>query len=238
MKELSKIISSLPESGIRKLQEAARQVPDCIRLETGEPNFITPEYICKAATKAMEDGFTKYTSVPGIKTLRDVIADDFEKRLGKRYDIDEIVVTGGATMALQLTLDCIGNPGDEILVPDPSWPVYTMQVMAAGLKPVPYVMPADNGFEPKRENIEPLITEHTKAIMVNTPSNPTGAVFSEETVKMIMDLAKKYDLYVLSDEIYDYLIYEGKHVSMKAMDTDERVILISGASKKYAMTGW
>ena len=99
-------------------------------------------------------------------------------------------------------------------------------------------MPADNGFEPKRENIEPLITEHTKAIMVNTPSNPTGAVFSEETVKMIMDLAKKYDLYVLSDEIYDYLIYEGKHVSMKAMDTDERVILISGASKKYAMTGW
>lgn len=238
MKELSKIVRSLPESGIRKLQEAARQVPGCIRLETGEPNFTTPEYICKAATKAMEDGFTKYTSVPGIKTLRDVIADDFEKRLGKRYSIDEIVVTGGATMALQLTLNCLGNPGDEILVPDPSWPVYTMQVMAAGLKPVPYVMPAENGFEPKRENIEPLISEHTKAIMVNTPSNPTGAVFSEETVKMIMDLAKKYDLYVLSDEIYDYLIYEGKHVSMKAMDTDDRVILISGASKKYAMTGW
>lgn len=238
MKVLSRTVSSLPESGIRKLQEAARQVPDCIRLETGEPNFITPEYICKAAEKAMEDGFTKYTSVPGIKTLRDVIADDFEKRLGKRYGIDEIVVTAGATMALQLTLNCIGNPGDEILVPDPSWPVYTMQVMAAGMKPVPYVMPAVNGFEPKRENIEPLITEHTKAIMVNTPSNPTGAVFSEETVKMIMELAKKYDLYVISDEIYDYLIYEGKHVSMKAMDTDERVILISGASKKYAMTGW
>lgn len=238
MKELSKKIKNLPESGIRKLQEAARQIPDCIRLETGEPNFITPKYICSAATKAMDDGFTKYTSVPGIKTLRDVIADDFEKRLGKRYDIDEIVVTAGATMALKLTLDCIGNVGDEILVPDPSWPVYTMQVLAAGLKPVPYVMPAENGFEPNYENIEPLINQHTKAIMVNTPSNPTGAVFSEKTVKMIMELARKYDLYVISDEIYDYLVYEGNHISMKAMDTDDRVILISGPSKKYAMTGW
>lgn len=238
MKELSKRISNLPESGIRKLQEAARQVPDCIRLETGEPNFITPDYICEAASQAMKDGFTKYTSVPGINSVREAISEDFEKRLGKKYPIDEIVVTGGATMALQLTLNCIGNPGDEILVPDPSWPVYTMQVITAGLKPVPYVMPADNGFEPKRENIEPLITGNTKAIMVNTPSNPTGAVFSKETVSMIMDLAKKYDLYVLSDEIYDYLVYEGEHVSMKAMDEEDRVILISGASKKYAMTGW
>ena len=99
-------------------------------------------------------------------------------------------------------------------------------------------MPADNGFEPKRENIEPLITDKTKAIMVNTPSNPTGAVFSEETVKMILELAVKYDLYVISDEMYDFLTYEGKHYSLKAMDPDGRVILISGASKKYAMTGW
>jgi len=213
-------------------------VPDAIRLETGEPNFKTPDYICEAATQAMKDGFTKYTAVPGIKTLRDVLAEDFTKRLGIEITANQIVVTGGATMALEITLGCLGNPGDEILIPDPSWPVYEMQVLSHGLTPVPYVMPADNGFEPKRENIEPLITDKTKAIMVNTPSNPTGAVFSQETVQMIMDLAKKYDLYVLSDEVYDYLTFEGKHYSLKTLDDDGRVILISGASKKYAMTGW
>lgn len=238
MKELSRIVTNLPQSGIRKLQDAAREVPDAIRLETGEPNFITPDYICEAATQAMKDGFTKYTAVPGIKTLRDVLAEDFTKRLGVKVTPNQIVVTGGATMALTITLGCLGNPGDEILIPDPSWPVYEMQVLSHGLTPVPYVMPADNGFEPKRENIEPLITDKTKAIMVNTPSNPTGAVFSQETVQMIMDLAKKYDLYVLSDEVYDYLTFEGKHYSLKSIDDDGRVILISGASKKYAMTGW
>ncbi|MCI8598531.1 MAG: aminotransferase class I/II-fold pyridoxal phosphate-dependent enzyme [Lachnospiraceae bacterium] len=238
MKELSKIMRNLPQSGIRKLQDAAREVPDAIRLETGEPNFKTPDYICEAATQAMKDGFTKYTAVPGIKTLRDVLAEDFTKRLGIEITANQIVVTGGATMALEITLGCLGNPGDEILIPDPSWPVYEMQVLSHGLTPVPYVMPADNGFEPKRENIEPLITDKTKAIMVNTPSNPTGAVFSQETVQMIMDLAKKYDLYVLSDEVYDYLTFEGKHYSLKTLDDDGRVILISGASKKYAMTGW
>lgn len=238
MKELSKIIQNLPQSGIRKLQDAAREIPDAIRLETGEPNFKTPDYICEAAAQEMKDGFTKYTAVPGIKTLRDVIAEDFGKRLGIGINANQIVVTGGGTMALEIVLGCIGNPGDEILVPDPSWPVYTMQVLSNGLTAVPYVMPADNGFEPKRENIEPLITDKTKAIMVNTPSNPTGAVFSEETVKMILELAVKYDLYVISDEMYDFLTYEGKHYSLKAMDPDGRVILISGASKKYAMTGW
>lgn len=238
MKELSKVIQTLPESGIRKLQDAAREVPDCIRLETGEPNFKTPEYICDAAKKAMDDGFTKYTPVPGIKSLRQVVAEDFSKSLNREVKMSEVIITGGAVMALEAALGSIGNAGDEILVPDPSWPVYEMQVMALSMTPVSYVMPADNGFEPRKENIEPLITDKTKAIMVNTPSNPTGAVFSKETVRMIMDLAEKYDLYVISDEIYDYLVYEGMHFSLKELDKDGRVILVSGASKKYAMTGW
>lgn len=238
MKELSKIVQNLPESGIRKLQDAAREVPDCIRLETGEPNFITPKYICDAAKKAMDDGFTKYTPVPGIKTLREVVAEDFSKRLGIEIKISEVVITGGAVMALNAALGSIGNPGDEILIPDPAWPVYEMLTLGHDMIPVPYVMPADNGFEPRREDIESRITAKTKAIMVNTPSNPTGAVFGEETVKMIMELAEKYDLYVISDEIYDFLVYEGAHYSLKSLDKDGRVILVSGASKKYAMTGW
>lgn len=238
MKELSQIIQNLPQSGIRKLQDAAREVPDAIRLETGEPNFRTPDYICEAATQAMKDGFTKYTAVPGIKTLRDVLAEDFSGRLGMPVLPEQIVVTGGGTMALEIALACLCNPGDEVLVPDPSWPVYTMQVLSNNLTAVPYVMPADNGFEPTRETIESKITDRTKVIMVNTPSNPTGAVFSESTVKMIMELAEKYDLYVISDEMYDYLTYEGEHYSLKKLDHDGRVVLISGASKKYAMTGW
>ena len=238
MKELSRIVKNLPQSGIRKLQEAARVIPDAIRLETGEPDFETPDYICEAAARAMDEGFTKYTSVPGIQSLRNALAEDFSERLGIDVNTGQIVVTAGATMALDIVLGCLGNPGDEVLIPDPGWPVYTMQVMSNSLKPVPYIMPADKGFEPGRENIEPLITEKTKAIVVNTPSNPTGAVFHEETIRMILDLARKYDLYVISDEVYDYLIYEGKHISLKSLDQDGRVILISGVSKKYAMTGW
>ena len=238
MKELSRVMMNLPQSGIRKLQDAARDIPDAIRLETGEPNFITPEYICEGAYQAMKDGFTKYTAVPGINTLRDVLAEDISGRLGINVNAQQIVVTGGGTMALQLSLACLCNPGDEVLVPDPSWPVYTMQVLSNHLKAVPYVMPASNGFQPRREDVEPLITQNTKVIMVNTPANPTGAVFSRETVTMLLDLARKYDLYVISDEMYDFLTYDVPHVSMKAMDTDGRVLMISGASKKYAMTGW
>lgn len=238
MKELSRAITGLPKSGIRVLQDAARKVPDCIRLETGEPDFDTPKNICEAADQAMKDGFTRYTAVPGVLSLRTAIADQIEQDIGIRFKESQIMVTGGATMALQLTLATIGNPGDEILVPDPSWPVYTMQVLSNHLIPVPYAMPADNGFEPRRENIESKITKRTKAIMVNTPSNPTGAVFSEQTCQMIHDLAEKYDLYIISDEIYSFLVYEGKHTSLAAMDKSGRTIFISGASKRYAMTGW
>lgn len=238
MKELSKVMMNLPQSGIRKLQDAARDIPDAIRLETGEPNFRTPDYICEGAAQAMRDGFTKYTAVPGIKTLRDAIAEDTSRRLGIDVDAKQIVVTGGGTMALQLSLACLCNPGDEVLVPDPSWPVYTMQVLSNHLKAVPYVMPASNGFQPRREDVEPLITDKTKVIMVNTPANPTGAVFRKETVEMLLELAEKYDLYVISDEMYDFLTYDVPHYSMKAMDHDGRVLLISGASKRYAMTGW
>ena len=156
MKELSKVMMNLPQSGIRKLQDAARDIPDAIRLETGEPNFRTPDYICEGAAQAMRDGFTKYTAVPGIKTLRDAIAEDTSRRLGIDVDAKQIVVTGGGTMALQLSLACLCNPGDEVLVPDPSWPVYTMQVLSNHLKAVPYVIPASNGFQPRREDVEPL----------------------------------------------------------------------------------
>ncbi len=238
MKQLSDTISNLPESGIRKLQEAARYIPGAFRLETGEPSFKTPKHICDAAYQAMLDGITKYTAVPGIKSVREAIAEDFTRKLGCKVEYEQVVITAGAVMAIEATLRSICNPGDEVLVPDPSWPVYTMCVMANHLVPKHYVMRAENAFEPTREDLERCITDKTKAIMVNTPGNPTGGVFSRATVEMIMELAVKYDLYVIADEIYDFLIYEGEHTSFYPLDRDGRVILISGASKKYAMTGW
>lgn len=238
MKQLSKTMKNLPESGIRKLQEAARYIPGAYRLETGEPSFKTPKHICDAAYGAMLDGVTKYTAVPGIKSVREAIAEDFTNKLGREVKLDQVVVTGGAVMAIEATLMSICDPGDEVLVPDPSWPVYTMCVLGNHLTPKYYVMRPENGFEPTREDIEAGITERTKAILVNTPGNPTGGVFSQETVQMIMDIAEEHDLYVIADEIYDFLIYEGEHHSFYPLDKDGRVILISGASKKYAMTGW
>lgn len=238
MKELSRTMSSLPESGIRKLQEAARYIPGAFRLETGEPSLKSPKHICDAAYQAMLDGITKYTAVPGIKSVREAIAEDFTRKLGCKVEFEQVVVTGGAVMAIEATLRSICDPGDEVLVPDPSWPVYTMCVLGNHLVPKHYVMRAENAFEPTREDLERCITKKTKAIMVNTPGNPTGGVFSRTTVEMIMELAVKYDLYVIADEIYDFLIYEGEHTSFYPLDRDGRVILISGASKKYAMTGW
>lgn len=238
MKQLSSTIKNLPESGIRKLQEAARYIPGAFRLETGEPSFKTPQHICDAAYQAMLDGVTKYTAVPGIKSVREAIAEDFTVRLGRTVEFEQVVVTAGAVMAIEATLRSVCNPGDEVLVPDPSWPVYTMCVLANNLVPRRYVMRPENNFEPTRDDIESQITEKTKVIMVNTPGNPTGGVFSKETVNMIMDLAEKYDLYVIADEIYDFLVYEGVHTSFYPLDRAGRVILISGASKKYAMTGW
>ena len=238
MKQLSATVANLPESGIRKLQEAARYIPGAFRLETGEPSFKTPKHICDAAYQAMLDGITKYTAVPGIKSVREAIAEDFTRKFGCKVEFEQVVVTAGAVMAIEATLRSICNPGDEVLVPDPSWPVYTMCVMANHLVPKHYVMLPENGFEPTREELERCITDKTKAIMVNTPGNPTGGVFSRATVEMIMELAVEHDLYVIADEIYDFLIYDGEYTSFYPLDRDGRVILISGASKKYAMTGW
>lgn len=238
MKELSKIRQALPESGIRKLQVLSAQIPDAVHLETGEPNYITPAYIREAAKIAMDEGCTKYTPVPGYPSLRKTVSEDFSRNIGVKISEKEVVVTGGAVMGLTCAVMAMADAGEEILIPDPSWPVYEIICLALGIKAVPYVMKIENDFQPKAEDLEKLITPETKAILVNNPSNPTGAVFDEDTVKMLMALAKKHDLYIIEDQIYDYLVFEGKHHSLKALDDDGRVVSISGVSKKYAMTGW
>ena len=238
MKSLSKIRGKIPQSGIFKLQTLAAKCPEAIRLETGEPDFNTPENICNAACKAANDGFTKYTSVPGYMSLRDTIRDDLNKTYEFNIDSDEIVVTAGATMAIYVSLMAIADPGDEILFPDPSWPVYEMLLISEGLVPVSYNLNPEDGFLPDFDELQSKITEKTKAIMINNPGNPTGAIFEKDTIKKLIDFAVKNDIYIISDEVYDTIIFEGKHVSAKTFDTDGRVICVMGVSKKYAMTGW
>ncbi|MBP1995631.1 pyridoxal phosphate-dependent aminotransferase [Paenibacillus eucommiae] len=238
MKQLSSARSLIPESGIRKLAELSALIPDAIHLEVGEPNVNTPEHIMEAAAVAAREGFTKYTPVPGYPTLRKAIKEDLHARYNLNVSMDEIVVTSGSVMALSASLLAIADVGDEILVPDPAWPVYEMILRVQQCVPVPYVLKAEEGFIPDFEELEAKVTGRTKAIMINTPGNPTGGVFDEETIKRLMEFAVKHDLYVISDEVYDSIIYEGTHITPKAYDTDGRVISIFGVSKKYAMTGW
>ena len=238
MKQLSDVRSRMPESGIRKLQNLASAIPEAIRLETGEPDFNTPLNICEAASKAAFDGLTKYTPVPGYISLRKAIQEDFNKDYNCNIEMNEIIVTSGAVMAITAGLMAVADPGDEILIPDPAWPVYEMILVAQGFSIAHYELDAESGFVPNWSDLENKINDKTKAIMVNSPSNPTGAVYDEATVKKLMEIAVKHDLYVISDEVYNSIIFEGKHVSLKTFDSDGRVITIMAASKKYAMTGW
>lgn len=238
MKQLSNVRNTIPESGIRKLQMLASTIPEAIRLETGEPDFNTPLDICKAAADASYEGHTKYTAVPGYISLRKAIQSDLKSNYGLNVELDEIIVTSGAVMAITEALLSIADTGDEILIPDPAWPVYEMVLITQGLVPVHYRLAAEHGFSPSLSDLEARITGKTKAIMINTPGNPTGAVFDKDTIGMLMDFAIKNDLYVISDEVYDSIIYEGRHVTPKAFDNDGRVVSIMGVSKKYAMTGW
>lgn len=238
MKELSKVRGRIPESGIRKIQMLAGQIPDAIRLETGEPDVNTPLNINEAAARSMGEGFTKYTPVPGYPSLRKIIQADLAAQYGLNLGLDEIVITSGATTALSASLLAIADAGDEILIPDPAWPVYEMILLSQQCVPVRYLLDAENGFTPNMGDLEAKVTSKTKAIMINTPANPTGAVFDQATIVQLMDFAAKHDLYVISDEVYDAIIFEGRHVTPKAYDVDGRVISIFSASKKYAMTGW
>lgn len=218
MKPLSHARSKIPQSGIRKLQELSSQIPDAIHLEVGEPNANTPMPIIDAAYRAMQEGHTKYTSVPGYPSLRQAIRNDLEALYGLKPELNEIVVTSGSVTALTASLLAIADAGDEVLIPDPAWPVYEMILMVQQCVPVRYALKAEDGFAPDFEDLEAKVSDRTKAIFINTPGNPTGAVFDEETVKRLMEFARKHDLYVISDEVYEAIIYEG-HMSVPSLTT-------------------
>jgi aminotransferase len=237
---LSRKVATLKPSGIRKFFDIVATMQDVISLGIGEPDFTTPEPILEAGVHSLRAGETHYTSNHGRMDLRCALAEHLHKLYGIRYDpADEIVITVGGSEALYLAATALLEPGQEVIVPTPCFVSYQAEVLLAGGVPVEIPCHMENNFDLDIEAIHDAITPNTKAILINFPTNPTGAVSSRENLIKLAQLADEHDLIVISDEIYDRLVYGVKHVCFPALDNmQKRTVLIGGFSKDYAMTGW
>ncbi len=227
--------------GMAKLARAlAAEGKDVINLSFGEPDFQTPQHIKDAAKKAIDDGFTFYTPVPGYPELRKAISEKFKNDNHLNYPFDQIVVSTGAKHAIMNTVLALINPGDEVIIPTPYWVSYSEMVKLAEGVPVFVHTTVENDFKPSVEQIKAAITPRTRLFMFSSPCNPTGSVFSKEELKALADLFAQYpDIYIIADEIYEHITFEGKHESMAQFsEIFERVITVNGVSKGFAMTGW
>jgi len=237
MKRLAQTPNAMPGSGIREIANLAVTMPDVIRLEIGEPNFPTPRHIADGAARAVAEGFTKYTQSAGLLSLRTLIANRVSGTHSIDVTPDRVNVTVGGVQGVQDVAIALLDPGDEVLVPDPGWPNYEMAVRVHEGVPVRYPLSVEHGFVPRADDLERHVTARTKLLVLNSPGNPTGAVFPRRTVEDLVAFARRHDLYVLSDEVYGELIFDGEHVSPATFDPD-RVVLVNSLSKTYAMTGW
>ena len=237
---LSKSVSALKPSGIRKFFDIAATMEDVISLGIGEPDFTTPQPIIDAGIRSLQAGETHYTSNFGIISLRHAIADHLESLYGVRYDPNnEIIVSVGVSEALYLAFTALLDPGDEVIIPTPCFVSYQAEVNLAGGHPVEIYTSMEDDFQPNPALIEKAITPRTKAILLGYPNNPTGAVVSRENLQAIGEIAEKHDLVVISDEIYDRLVYAHDHVCFPSLPgMQDRTLLLGGFSKNYAMTGW
>ncbi len=214
---------------------------DVLSFGAGEPDFDTPEFIKDAAITALREGFTKYTPTAGIEPLRKAICDKLWRDNGLKYEPNQIIVTCGGKHALYNTFQVICDPGDEVIIPAPYWVSYPEMVKLADGVPVFVYADESTGFVPTIDAIREKITARTRAIVVNSPCNPTGAVFPRQRLEEIADLALRHDLYIISDEIYEKMVYDGhEHFSIASLgeEVKKRTILVNGMSKAYSMTGW
>ncbi|OGO28217.1 MAG: aromatic amino acid aminotransferase [Chloroflexi bacterium RBG_16_54_18] len=237
---LASRVASLKPSGIRKFFDIVATMKDVISLGIGEPDFSTPEPIMQAGMHSLQRGETHYTSNAGVLELRQELAGHLQRLYGVIYDPErEIVITVGVSEALYLALTAILEPGEEVLIPTPCFVAYQAEVILAGGVPVEIPSRVEDNFQPNLEALYAAVTPHTKAILVGYPNNPTGAVASRETLQEVLNIAERYDLIVISDEIYDQLVYDWQHVSFASLPGAwERTLTLGGFSKDYAMTGW
>lgn len=221
-----------------KLLEA--QGREIVHLEIGDPDFTTPLHIIEAAKKSLDAGETHYGSSWGLPDFIETIRKATNKSRGFMPELDQVLVTPGANISIYYSIFCLVNPGQEVLVPNPGFPTYLSSIAMCGATAVPYLLHEENGFGMRAADIEPLITDKTRLLIINSPQNPTGAITEPEHLKEIYELAVKHDLYIYSDEIYSRMVYEERDFfSIASLDqARERVILSNGFSKAFAMTGW
>jgi len=233
-------LRKIKPSGIRKLFDLAQGKKDLISFGIGEPDFITPAHIQEAAKKALDEGYTRYTPNLGFPELRKALTDKLNKKNRIPVTPEEVIVTSGGTEALFFSFYLLTNPGDEIIIPDPGFVVYESQVYFTGGKPVHLPLRGKNNFHPDLEELKNCISPKTKAILLNSPSNPTGAAFTKGELLAIAKIAKEKNLFIISDELYEDIVYDGReHISIASLPgMKERTISIFGFSKSYAMTGW
>ena len=239
-KPLSNAVLGLKPSGIRKFFDIVSEMKDAISLGVGEPDFDTPWHIRDEGIYALEKGKTFYTSNAGLKELREEICKYQKRHQNINYNpLSEVIVTVGGSEAIDIGLRAMINAGDEVIIPQPSYVSYEPCAILAGAKPVKIALKAENEFRLTPEELEAVITEKTKVLILPYPNNPTGAVMGREDLERIADIIIKNDIYVMSDEIYGALTYNGEHVSIASLEgMKERTILIDGFSKAFAMTGW
>ena len=237
---LSERVAAVPPSGIRKYFDIAATMKDVISLGIGEPDFVTPAPILEEGVASLRRGETGYTSNSGTNELRNAVSQHIERMYGAHYHPErEILITVGVSEAMYLVMTAILNPGDEVIVPEPCFVAYQAEVTLAGGVAVPIATRVENEFMVTGAEIEARITPRTKALLIGYPSNPTGAVMTRERLLEVAAVAKKHDLLVISDEIYDRLVYGVTHTCVGALPgMHERTIVMGGFSKDYAMTGW
>ena len=224
-----------------KVNELKANGIDVAGFGAGEPDFNTPKHISDAAIKAINEGFTRYTPASGTKELKAAVVEKFKRDNGLSYGIENIVISNGAKHSLMNALGVVLNPGDEVIIPTPCWVSYPEMVKLNDGVPVLLKASEEEGFIVSAERIASAITDKTRAIIINTPSNPTGMIYSEEELLKIAKLCVEKNIYVISDEIYEHLIYgDTKHVSIASLGDEikDLTIVINGVSKTYAMTGW
>ncbi len=238
MANISESVLREPRSGIRKIFEMSLEIPGAIHLEIGEPLFDTPAHIVEAGCSALRQGYTKYTPNAGIGELREAIAANRTNEYGYTITAGNVLVGIGGVEVINAVFRALCEPGDEVLIPDPSWPNYKMMATISNTRAVSYHLRPENGFYPDMEELESLISPKTKLLVINSPSNPVGVVFDSGMMRKLIDFVERHDIFLLSDEAYERILYAGDYVSPLKIKASPHLIAAHTMSKTYAMTGW
>lgn len=237
MPALSQSAQHIPESGIRRIFELSLELDDVIPLSVGEPGMPVPEHVLEAGARAFRDGFTQYTANSGIMPLRTALAKKVTEFNNYPVDPSQVHVGAGGSNSLHMAMNLTLGEGDEILVPDPGYATFFMTPVTLGAKPVGYQLRPSHGFIPQIADLEAVVTDRTRALLINSPSNPLGVVFDREVLTQLLDFAASHDLWVISDEVYEYLTFDTEFVSPASLDSDNRVLSVYSLSKTYGLTG-